>query len=104
MKKQARQGAKGGVWTKHEPPGIEEALFAASGLSDDPEERIEIATALIGRPIEEVRQVARRMANQQAITIDRPRLSLHRPDRDRRPAAPRTVIVERVRTRAFRMA
>jgi hypothetical protein len=104
VKKSTTQTGKShDVWTKHEPPGVEEALFAAAGLTEDAEERIELAAQLIGRPIEEVRLVARRIGHQHAITVERPTLSLHRSD-DRRSSAPRTVIVERVRTRTLRMA
>jgi hypothetical protein len=104
VKKSATQtGKPHAVWTKHEPPGVEEALFAAAGLTEDAEERIELAAQLIGRPVDEVRLVARRIGHQHAITIERPTMSLHRPD-DRRSSAPRTVIVERVRTRSLRLA
>jgi hypothetical protein len=41
--------------TRHEPPGIEEAIIAAQGLADDVESQVEIAAALIGMPQDEVR-------------------------------------------------
>lgn len=41
--------------TKYEPPEIEEALVAAEGLTDDSDEQLEIAAALMGVSIEEVR-------------------------------------------------
>jgi hypothetical protein len=38
-----------------EPPTLDEAVFAARGLTDDPEEQAEIAAALMDIPIEQVR-------------------------------------------------
>jgi hypothetical protein len=43
---------------KHDPPTLQEAIFAARGLTDDPESQIEIAASLMGLPQEEVRTAA----------------------------------------------
>jgi hypothetical protein len=43
---------------RHDPPSLEEALNAAACMADDLEQRIEIAAALIGRPVDEVRAFA----------------------------------------------
>ena len=40
---------------REEPPTLEDAVFAARGLSDDPNEQAEIAAALIGMPVDKVR-------------------------------------------------
>jgi hypothetical protein len=39
---------------RHDPPTLEEAIFAAAGLTDDQNEQAEIAAALMGMPIESV--------------------------------------------------
>ena len=41
--------------TRHEPPGVEEAIVAAQGLADDVDSQVEIAAALMGLPQEEIR-------------------------------------------------
>lgn len=71
---------------REEPPSIEEALFAASGLSDDPQERAEIAAALMGVSVEEAKAAMRR-ARASTVTLTR------------RSGAPRAVVVERRPTR-----
>ncbi len=40
---------------RHDPPTLTEAIDAASGLSDDPLEQVEIAAALMQVPPEQVR-------------------------------------------------
>jgi hypothetical protein len=39
---------------RREPPTLEEAIFAAVGITDDPEAQAEIASSLMGLPYEEV--------------------------------------------------
>jgi hypothetical protein len=39
---------------RRDPPTLDEAIFAAAGITDDPEAQAEIAAALIGLPIESV--------------------------------------------------
>ena len=41
--------------TRHEPPGLEEAITAAQGLADGIENQIEIAAQLIGLSEDEIR-------------------------------------------------
>ena len=48
--------AKVNVRVRHEPPTLDEAIFAAQGLSDNLREQIEIAATLIGMPEDQVRQ------------------------------------------------
>ena len=43
---------------KNDPPTLQEAIFAARGLTDDPQSQIEIAASLMGVPQEEVRAAA----------------------------------------------
>lgn len=40
---------------RKEPPSLEEAIFAASGLTDDADEQAAIAASLMGMPVEAVR-------------------------------------------------
>jgi hypothetical protein len=40
---------------RHDPPTLEEAIFAARGLTDDIQEQIEFAAGLMEAPVEEVR-------------------------------------------------
>src|ERR1700722_1163387 len=39
---------------RRDPPTLEEAIFAAIGITDDQEQQAEIAAALMGLPIESV--------------------------------------------------
>jgi hypothetical protein len=47
---------------RREPPTLEEAVAAASGLTDDPQQQAEIAAALMGVPVEKVRATVSRAA------------------------------------------
>src|SRR3954451_23211279 len=40
---------------KRDPPTLEEAIFAARGLSDDPQHQVEFAASLIGASLDDVR-------------------------------------------------
>ena len=40
---------------RHDPPTLQEAIFAAKGLTDSLQEQTEIAAALMGLPIDRVR-------------------------------------------------
>jgi len=91
-KKNAKPKAKANTKTKvrvrHEPPTLDEAIFAAQGLTDNVRDQIEIAATLIGLPEEQVRQrvleqgAASRGANRMVLTSNR-------------AGAQRSVIVER---------
>jgi hypothetical protein len=40
---------------RHDPPTLEEAIFAARGLTDDLEQQVEIAAGLMDLPLDQVR-------------------------------------------------
>ncbi|MDB5651709.1 MAG: hypothetical protein JWL62_3229 [Hyphomicrobiales bacterium] len=77
----------GGRRVRHNPPTIEEALEAAQCFTDDPASQIEVAAALIGLPVEDVRAVAQRRTTIQRVVPATP------------SASGRAVIVERRTTR-----
>jgi hypothetical protein len=43
---------------RHDPPTVAEALIAASGLTDDVQQQIEIAASLMDVPVEQVKTEA----------------------------------------------
>jgi hypothetical protein len=45
---------------RHDPPTLDEAIFAARGLTDDVEEQVEIAAGLMELPLDEVRAVLKK--------------------------------------------
>ena len=47
---------------RRDPPTLEEAIFAAVGITDDLEQQAEIAASLMGLPIEEVKAVVKKAA------------------------------------------
>jgi hypothetical protein len=51
---------------RRDPPTLEEAIFAATGITDDQEAQAEIAASLMGMPLEtvlpEVKKLGRTMA------------------------------------------
>jgi hypothetical protein len=55
-----KPGFRGQRTTRHEPPGVEEAIIAAQGLADDVESQVEIAASLIGLPEDEIRPLVLR--------------------------------------------
>jgi len=87
-KPKAKTKTKVTVRVRHEPPTLDEAIFAAQGLSDNLREQIEIAATLIGLPEDKVRQrvleqgATSRSANRMVVTSNR-------------GGAQRSVIVER---------
>jgi hypothetical protein len=64
-----------GVWktkygmrrVRQDPPTLEEAIFAARGLTDDLDGQIEIAASLMGIPPEEVRVAALKAAQRKDV-------------------------------------
>jgi len=46
---------------RHDPPTLDEAIFAAVGITDDQEAQAEIAAALMGMPIDAVRTEVRKL-------------------------------------------
>ena len=47
---------------RHDPPTLDEAIFAAVGITDDPQAKAEIAAALMGLPIEAVQAEVKKAA------------------------------------------
>jgi hypothetical protein len=80
--------AKINVRVRHEPPTLDEAIFAAQGLSENLREQIEIAATLIGLPEDQVRQ---RMMEQGSTARGANRMVVT----SNRSGAQRSVIVER---------
>ena len=55
---------------RQDPPTLEEAIFAARGLTDDVQEQVEIAAGLMEVPLEEVRAaIARTRAPRKQPTV-----------------------------------
>jgi hypothetical protein len=73
---------------RDDAPTLEEAIIAATGLSDDPNDQAAIAASLMGLPVDEVRAAI-------------PKTTVPRKDVDRSVAfvgsasTPRTIVVER---------
>lgn len=66
---------------RHDPPTLKEAIVAAQGLTDQPQEQAEIAAALMGVPAETVRaEILRQAPSRHEARIE---------------AGSRTIIVER---------
>ena len=78
------------VRVRYDPPTLEEAVFAAQGLSDDLAEQTEIAAGLMDVTHEDVRPFILKAAAQKAAGT---RLIV-----SSRPGSQRTVVVERART------
>ncbi|WP_196240213.1 hypothetical protein [Alsobacter soli] len=88
---------------RHEPPTLEEAVFAAQGLTDDVDQQTDIVAGLMELPPDEVRpQVAKLVA--EAAKQAKPTLGLNRMTAtvETRTGAPRTVVVEK--TRRFKVS
>lgn len=47
---------------RHDPPTLDEAIFAAVGITDDQEQQAEIAAALMGMPLEIVQVEVKKQA------------------------------------------
>jgi hypothetical protein len=91
-----KQGAKGGnLRVKYEPPTLEEAFFAAQGLTDDVGQQIELAAALMNMPIEDVKAQAAELV---AATVPAPQpVATSRTVRTVRTAG-QAIVVERRNT------
>ncbi len=46
---------------RHDPPTLEEAIFAARGLTDDVEQQVDIAASLMEVPADEVRAALKKV-------------------------------------------
>ncbi|WP_375783382.1 hypothetical protein ACE10Z_26445 [Bradyrhizobium sp. Pha-3] len=53
---------------RHDPPTLEEAIFAAIGITDEVEAQAEIASSLMGLPFEEVLAEVKKTARVSART------------------------------------
>ena len=78
---------------RRDPPTLDEAIFAAIGITDDQSEQAEIAAALMGMPVEsvqaEVRKAGRTAARSSTRVISG------------EPGAQRSIVVERRVVRKF---
>lgn len=73
---------------RRELPTLDEAIFAAQGLSDDLDQQADIAASLMGLPLGEVRAALRRMPPPRTEAM--PTVAMTGP-----ASAPRAVVVER---------
>ena len=71
---------------RHDPPTLDEAIFAARGLADDVQGQVEIAASLMGLPPDEVRVAVLKAAQ---------RKDVNRVAFTRRAGTDRAVVVER---------
>jgi hypothetical protein len=78
---------------RREPPTLEEAIFAAIGITDDQNEQAEIAASLMGLPIESVTAEVRKIARTSARSATRVIAG--------EQGAQRSVVVERRVVRKF---
>jgi hypothetical protein len=78
---------------RHDPPTLEEAIFAAAGITDDQEAQAEIAAALMGLPIEIVTAEVKKLARTSARSTTRVIAG--------EQGAQRSVVVERRVVRRF---
>lgn len=77
---------------RRDPPTLDEAIFAAMGITDNADEQAEIAASLMGLPLAtvqtEVRKVSRTAARTHQVIAGE-------------PGAQRTIVVERRTVRRF---
>jgi hypothetical protein len=80
---------------RHDPPTLEEAIFAAIGITDDVEGQAEIASALMGMPYEDVLAEVKKTARVSA------RIGVATRVIAGEPGAQRSIVVERRVVRRF---
>ena len=80
---------------RHDPPTLEEAIFAAIGITDDVEAQSEIASSLMGLPYDEVLAEVKKTARVSARTGTATRVIAGE------QGAQRSVVVERRVVRRF---
>lgn len=78
---------------RHDPPTLDEAIFAAVGITDDQDQQAEIAAALMGMPLETVQAEVKKQARTNRITATRVIAG--------EQGAQRSVVVERRVVRRF---
>jgi hypothetical protein len=79
---------------RHDPPTLQEAIFAAKGITDSLQAQAEIAASLMGLPVETVRPEVLKAAHDRG----RPTRTIATDTRGAR----RAVVVERVSRRSSR--
>lgn len=82
---------------RHDPPTLDEAIFAAIGITEDLDQQAEIAASLMGLPVEEV-QAQVKKASRPSSTLRVSRVIAGE------QGAQRTVVVERRVTRKIAVA
>ena len=95
MKPKKKSIAKQNYRTRYEPPTIDEAVFAAQGMSEVLSEQIEIVAMLMG--------VSQEEASRCVMERSRPQRTIARTVMSRRTGTERTVVVERKPTRRIIM-
>jgi hypothetical protein len=78
---------------RRDPPTLDEAIFAATGITDDQESQAEIAAALMGLPLEIVTAEVKKLARTSARSTTRVIAG--------EQGAQRSVVVERRVVRRF---
>jgi hypothetical protein len=78
---------------RRDPPTLDEAIFAAIGITDDQNEQAEIAASLMGLPLESVQAEVRKFARSSARSSTRVIAG--------EQGAQRSVVVERRIVRKF---
>ena len=78
---------------RRDPPTLDEAIFAAIGITDDQDEQAEIAASLMGLPIESVTAEVKKIARSSARSVTRVIAG--------EQGAQRSVVVERRVVRKF---
>jgi hypothetical protein len=78
---------------RRDPPTLDEAIFAASGITDDVQAQAEIASALMGLPLEQVLPEVKKVSRIAARTNTR----VITPDQ----GTQRAIVVERRTVRRF---
>jgi hypothetical protein len=78
---------------RRDPPTLDEAIFAAAGITEDQEAQAEIAAALMGLPIESVMAEVKKLARSSARSSTRVIAG--------EQGAQRSVVVERRVVRKF---
>ncbi|MDB5617643.1 hypothetical protein [Tardiphaga sp.] len=77
---------------KRDPPTLEEAIFAAMGITEDLDQQAEIAASLMGMPLEDVQSEVKKASR---ISLRTTRVIAGE------PGAQRSIVVERRVTRKF---
>lgn len=95
MKPKKKTSAKMNYRTRYEPPTLDEAVFAAQGMSDVISEQVEIVAMLMG--------VSQEEASRRVMQHSRPQRTIARTVLSRRTGTERTVVVERKPTRRIIM-